>query len=777
MLINLKLLSILNNKRKQKIPKNYISNNHIIIRFLSSNKIDKKPSIKTKPKGFVSQVEMLKITLPILFPTIPTDQIQKDIKYIQHLYNNKGAEYTLRYLKSTAESVEHLVLGQCSRSLRHEKISLGKDRSGWPKWLGKRLKRGCQKDKTFIRYVTTITGARKFITIQTRTNLKSITQPSQMDKDENYKSIIQRIGKCGRKKDHTFIRSLTIGADVTDDRSGRIHSYEVPKLRLSMKSSPNGISFFSFPWDRAAVMAHNGTIEGLTTFMKTYYKGGIEDYLTEKLEPYVSLAQGKEIHVGAISLTHEPGKLKPRVFAILDSLTQTILGPLHDDLMNLLRSIPEDCTFDHNKVATKAKLLKAQHHKEYGFADLSDASDRITKDVYRVSLNDLRDGMGDSWLALLERPFSLKGSVIKSWTKGETPPDQVHYACGQPMGALSSWPAMAYVHHRIVWTAFGSRELARDLYLLLGDDVVFFDLKAYNRYLQLLTKLGISYTNAVSNVGFEFAKRIFVHGQEITGAYSTALWASRRSPELFALEWSNLQTRGYSAGMSFPPAFRAYLQLSKKRYHRCLRLMQVPRGNFTPLELVTWVNTLQGRSNCFLTVTSKKEGEIGDFNHTNQNLPTVARQDGDLNRTIPKATKEGQELRIVEALKAFRQLSTLILKQSFQATLDKAKNSKALNNSNFETMFCRLSGLCKDAHAPIIRIAINEYQSFQEVRIRFLERDLKLMYLNPDDRILLRPSLPDLPRLINFEPRDSFKAQLLFRAQHQTALIDNLSVR
>jgi hypothetical protein len=70
----------------------------------------------------------------------------------------------------------------------------------------------------------------------------------------------------------------------------------------------------------------------------------------------------------------------------------------------------------------------------------------------------------------------------------------------------------------------------------LGDDVVIFDRNAYQKYLQILDDLGVSYTNNFSVIGFEFAKRIFYYGNEVTGAYTSALYASRNSPELFTME-------------------------------------------------------------------------------------------------------------------------------------------------------------------------------------------------------------------------------------------------
>jgi hypothetical protein len=75
------------------------------------------------------------------------------------------------------------------------------------------------------------------------------------------------------------------------------------------------------------------------------------------LEPYEDLSDNLTLEVfsAKIGLTFEPGKLKPRVFAMIDSLRQSVLSPLHDDLMNILRNIPEDCTHDQNKVTGYAK--------------------------------------------------------------------------------------------------------------------------------------------------------------------------------------------------------------------------------------------------------------------------------------------------------------------------------------------------------------------------------------------------------------------------------------
>jgi hypothetical protein len=60
--------------------------------------------------------------------------------------------------------------------------------------------------------------------------------------------------------------------------------------------------------------------------------------------------------------------------------------------------------------------------------------------------------------------------------------------------------------------------------------------KAFKKYLFLLEALGIPYTDNFSTVGFEFAQRVFIHGCEVTGAYTSALARNIGQPELWSLE-------------------------------------------------------------------------------------------------------------------------------------------------------------------------------------------------------------------------------------------------
>lgn len=687
-----------------------------------------------KAKDFSEAMVLLKTTLPLLFPELDVSMIENHLSYLKHLLTHKGVEYTLRYLKATHESIESLVLDS-QDNLEHEKVSLGKDTDGWPNWLGDRLKSNCQTGQLHsIRYCLTLCSARRLLTVPTKTNLKSITDAPTWEEKVVLRDLLNNLR--GRDRDlMRLVRKPTLGSDTTDSQTMTTH--KVPRLCISLKSSPNGISFFAFPWDRAAIIVHDLT-EKLTAFAETFYEGDSDDWVQDHLEPYEELVDSnRQLNVGKISLIHETGKLKPRVFAIVDSVTQSLLSEFHDFLMSVLKKIPEDCTFDQNKVSRVAKEQALGKQPFYGFADLSSASDRLPAYLYEEIGNHLSPGLGTAWVALFDRPFILGNSVIENWDSRTKMPKHVRYQCGQPMGALSSWPFMALVHHVLVWYSFGSRKASLGKYLILGDDIVIFEEETYKQYCALLVKLGIPYTHGVSTKGFEFAKRVFVHGREITGAYTQALYASRNVPEIFTLEWRNLSNRGYDVGNDLHPTFRTLLKVSRKRYEWCRLLMTIPYGTEIPIQKLSAFAVQQmGRSFCLLSGT-------------------------------------GNEERFVESVKAFRQAASFLIKQKFQEELNVAKAAISTNLEEFRKAFIARSGLA-DQFTQVMQTAIEEVSTDSNTRIRYLERDLKLQYLNPTDKQLLSPNLPDLPRRIDFSNRDRHLERLKYRAEHQRMLVQLL---
>jgi len=412
-------------------------------------------------KTFKTFKRMLEFTLSELFPDFPKQDILTHTAYIKHLYQSKGPEYILRYLKATHESLEYLVLGLDGK-LEHEKVSIGKDDSGWPKWLGLGLKRRClvDKDPVHIRYVLTLCSTRRLIVVPTFTYLKSITEAPSA-KEDVIETIPQSVEKDLLRFSKFVNRLPEIGSQQATNEESVVTTHPTPALEVSLKAGPNGISFFTFPWDRAAIQSHN-LVEALEDFLNVFYSGDIDDWVERKLEPYTELVDSnRQLNVGKVSHTFEGGKLKGRIFAIVDSLTQSVLAPFHRGLMSMLRTIPEDCTFDHAKVSATARKKYSEGHTFYGYADLSNASDAIDKRLYVRIGNLWLQGLGDSWVHLFDRDFIVPESVKAFWDTTKKQKTHVRYNTGQPMGALSSWPFMAMVHHTIVCPPLAVMKLLR----------------------------------------------------------------------------------------------------------------------------------------------------------------------------------------------------------------------------------------------------------------------------------------------------------------------------
>lgn len=197
---------------------------------------------------------------------------------------------------------------------------------------------------------------------------------------------------------------------------------------------------------------------------------------------------------------------KTRVIAILDYWSQTALRPLHDAINRILRRIKADCTFDQNSIFSTLPL-----RGPYFSLDLSNATDRMPISVQkRVIARLVGEDRAEAWArTLVGYEYNIRGRPA------------VSYAAGQPMGAYSSWGAMALTHHLLVRVSALRAGLPhfKD-YCLLGDDLVIANAAVAGQYRTLCSQLDMPISEAkthVSNDTFEFAKRWFTAGVEFTG--------------------------------------------------------------------------------------------------------------------------------------------------------------------------------------------------------------------------------------------------------------------
>ncbi|USV40785.1 putative RNA-dependent RNA polymerase [Leptosphaeria biglobosa mitovirus 3] len=262
-------------------------------------------------------------------------------------------------------------------------------------------------------------------------------------------------------------------------------------------------------------------------------KAWSQNPLFPSLEKFISLSPGGEDFLRLIKLEIEfvkdfvpckpliLGRLsekmeaagKVRVFAITDSITQSVLRPLSDGIFKILRSLPMDGTFDQDAPVKRLLGLHKEGlldgHTFYSY-DLSAATDRLPID-FQVQVLTLLIGKdrAELWRDILcSRDWYHKGKPLR-------------YSVGQPMGALSSWAMLALSHHVIVRIAANRVGYSGfSNYALLGDDIVIANDAVAKSYHSIMTQiLGVEINLSKSMIScnsFEFAKRIVTLDGEVS---------------------------------------------------------------------------------------------------------------------------------------------------------------------------------------------------------------------------------------------------------------------
>lgn len=220
--------------------------------------------------------------------------------------------------------------------------------------------------------------------------------------------------------------------------------------------------------------------------------------------------------LGKLHAKEEPAG-KVRLFAMVDAPTQWVLYPLHEFIMERLRLIAQDGTF--NQTKPLEALVKSKELYSY---DLTAATDRLPLPLQKWILGSLfGDAFANHWANLLvSRSYGFYQLGYSKWQ------GSYKYAVGQPMGAYSSWAMLALTHHFLVQiSAWRSRIVPIGKwftqYAVLGDDLVIGNKAVAEQYLLVLNELGMPvnlHKSLVSHNGtcLEFAKRTIYKGVDIS---------------------------------------------------------------------------------------------------------------------------------------------------------------------------------------------------------------------------------------------------------------------
>lgn len=428
------------------------------------------------------------------------------IYWLQDLRDKSGIVHTIKYVKQARLHITRYISGV---PLKSNTISVSLDKNGFPSRFIYFKELIDSRDPIKIRGVLTLMYLSRAI-IPTDNESKKLLP--------NFDSITDEFS--GREKfkiPSEFIEQFVLKNNLKLNRP----TWDKTKHYISSKSSPHGKATKSAGlalWIMSQLQSCKHHLTSFTNLLGIeIYMDLIGSNLTRIWRnPGIAIGTGRLCStghgtgfIGKLSIVKDP-ELKLRVIGMLDYYTQFILRPIHDDLLNLLKTFKCDRTFTQDP----RHDWKPKGNKFWSL-DLSSATDRFPVILQEELLSYIYDKeLAATWKSLLtKRNFvydveeDLKGGLYQ-------------YKVGQPMGAYSSWAAFTLSHHLVVHYAASLCGIENfDSYIILGDDIVINNDKVAKIYKRIMTKLGVEISVQKSHVSYntyEFAKRWFKSKIEVS---------------------------------------------------------------------------------------------------------------------------------------------------------------------------------------------------------------------------------------------------------------------
>lgn len=458
----------------------------------------------------------------------------------RHIHRYSGSKGLALYLKACTVLLMKAVSGGKVEDHAPLGVRVACSRDGFPVIITSAHRKAMRRGSTrLIRLWLTFFGLYRVIEFRARFSVKTIVSPGPLYVDR-FSEFIPQFILLGRfklaVKPWTPILALKSGplcqaGDSKGPYKGTIQHNLGPGYLPTRCYRQTQMSVL---WLQAVqiVNAYPELLQYLDAIQRLTTKK--RDWVSDMYLTFIaSLCPGKLTFphlLGKLGVKEEPGK--KRVFAMVDYWTQAVLKPLHDGLFAILKTIPEDATFDQEEGVRSAQqeILKSPTPYVASF-DLSAATDRLPVRLQAQILDYLLPGLGDPWRGLLvDRSYAVP-------RKYHSVASQVRYGVGQPMGAYSSWAMLALTHHFLV--QFSARKSGHtgwfSSYRVLGDDIIIWDIGVALYYRQVMRDLGVDISFAKSlvsnNRSFEFAKRFYHRGVDCSAVSLKEMSASMTSLE------------------------------------------------------------------------------------------------------------------------------------------------------------------------------------------------------------------------------------------------------
>jgi len=421
-------------------------------------------------------IKILKRLLMLVFP-------HKELKFFRSFVSNLfkwikdwGLIHTIKYYKQMRLHCTRYICGQ---PLLSNTMSIGLTKDGWPKkllFLKSFVDKGVTSDLKFV--LTILNFSRSWV----------LNNSDWSKVIPNYSSITD-FPKGKYTIPGGFINKFVKKHSLK--RKPPVFSKDI--LYLSTKAGPDGPAtltayhnLLQYSYEEMQKIFNITDENGADFFSKSY------KYAWEN-----NLIATKSKTNGVLSFVKDP-EAKLRIIAISDYYTQLFLKPIHNIILFMLKGSFSIC----DRTFTQDPMHKWEEN-EHSFwsLDLSSATDRFPIDLQRRLL-----------VRIFNEEFASSWQYLLSNRKFTTPSgDIVKYSTGQPMGTYSSWAVFTLTHHLLVhYCAYLEGIEDFNQYILLGDDIVIKNDNVAQRYIKVITSMGVEVSlnkTHVSKDTYEFAKR------------------------------------------------------------------------------------------------------------------------------------------------------------------------------------------------------------------------------------------------------------------------------
>lgn len=414
--------------------------------------------------------------------------------FLESLCLNRGPKTAVKYIKDARLAVYRFVSGAPLTSGLSCKLT----KDGLPAFLPKDALDDLRKrDLLVIQEVLNLTRFSYLLGYKGEPDLGPIEDPSLAGFETgSYSNLVA--------KSKLIIKDLSIVIDKSQVKFKWFH--------LSTKMGPLGLAISS---------AVNEYLHPTFSFVRKYVRqldvglGARFMALDDIAEEGVDLTSLGEVPhsrecktLRRLSVVDAP-EGKVRLVALVDYWTQSALRPLHLFIINKLGVWFGECDRTMDQLG-RTLTLPPFGNRFHSF-DLKGFTDRFPM-KYQKTIVDclLGETFGNAWEKLLiGMAYQYKGRLV-------------FYRAGQPMGAYTSWAICTLCHHLVVRVAGHNvyKHSNFSQYMILGDDLVIFDDRVATEYVRLIGVLGveISWNKSLDSTdSYEFAKRLFIRGVEVSG--------------------------------------------------------------------------------------------------------------------------------------------------------------------------------------------------------------------------------------------------------------------